>query len=356
MSSSARQPIKIKTRKRKRPASSKVTETKGISENEVPSILAKALMPPQKEVENPTKSKHSDDDFEDMNEIDIEAICDLPSDIVLAIRSLIQQHSYATIECGCEDEASNNSGIKFVLKPMIRSALYTNISSDDGEQVSQIKSAMASTGFYKDLNSLCSEGKIKILQMQGMNGEEDECIMEMNEYLRAVRNVLSKSDLSQHDKSVLQLFLSCQTEKNHSSLFRGTCVMGQELQQALERINRKNEEYLLKEDQWIDTLVNLQFLLPRRPMGAVSTMLKSHASYWFTLPGMGIAAALITEGRRRMRLRLQRAPNREIKRNSLEMNARGGMMGPFHVRDLLARNVVKLKETANGQFIKLPCE
>ena len=54
-----------------------------------------------------------------------------------------------------------------------------------------------------------------------------------------------------------------------------------------------------------------------------------------------------------MTLKLKRAPNREMKRTSLEIYARGGMAGPFHVRDLLASGVAKLRNTANGNFIKL---
>ena len=81
------------------------------------------------------------------------------------------------------------------------------------------------------------------------------------------------------------------------------------------------------------------------------------STYWFTLPGMGRAASLIGEGRNRMVQRLRRVKYSELKRRTLEMsgcNKKGmGMGGPFHVRDLVARGVVALRDTANGQFVRL---
>jgi len=300
----------------------------------------------QKETITQLTKDSSSDDIDDMNQFDNEAMLDLPSDAILALRSLFQRHSYATCEC----QPNNSDELKFVLKPMLNSALHTTSNNDEANQIA---SAMESTGFHQELNRLCAAGEIKMMQLQGMNGEEDQSIMEMNEYLRGVINVMMQPNLSDYDRNVVQLFLTCQSGKAHARVFQGTYVMGHELQQGLERTNRKNNEYLLKEEEWLDTLIKLQVLLPRRPMGAGAVISKSHASYWFILPGMGHAAALITEGRRRMVLKLKRAPNREIKRHSLEVSARGGMKGPFHVRDLLARGVVRLKNTANGQFIKL---
>ena len=144
-------------------------------------------------------------------------------------------------------------------------------------------------------------------------------------------------------------------------LFQNTHVLLRDLERALRRQNRKNEDadYLLSSQaKWIDTLVHHQLLLPRNlglsTGGTGSASFLKHATFWFTIPKLGQAASTIAEGRRRMVNRLKRAPNREMKRKKLETTAsKDGMMGPFHVRDLIARDVVKLKITANGQFLKL---
>ena len=370
--------------------------------------------------------------------IDVDSI-ELPSDIILAIRSLLQRHSYAT--CPLITTCSANTitqqiqePVKFVLKPMINQVLHTSsvnanvnvncrisVSKSESKNImnsEQRASAAASTGFHEEIHQLCLSNQIKLLQLQGLDGEEDEAVLEMNDYVRAVESVLSdlklklvhnvkgnegyvgKSDgdgdgnwsaakrLNQNqnqdqdqDHKVVDLFLSYLKESIHATstsianttdrssstvgsvtlLFQNTHVLLRDLERALRRQNRKNEDadYLLSSQaKWIDTLVHHQLLLPRNlglsTGGTGSASFLKHATFWFTIPKLGQAASTIAEGRRRMVNRLKRAPNREMKRKTLETTAsKDGMMGPFHVRDLIARDVVKLKITANGQFLKL---
>ena len=119
----------------------------------------------------------------------------------------------------------------------------------------------------------------------------------------------------------------------------------------------------------IDHLVSAGVLLPRMGNGGISSGGGGQASYWFTLPGMGKATALISEGRNRVLSRLRLARYREVRRSSIESglvvvdkkagggldDCRGiaGMTAAFHVRDLLSRGAVRTKYTPSGQFIKL---
>jgi hypothetical protein len=340
-----RPPLKISSKKRKRPkiATSKVTKRTITSTSTatggscgVPSILSGDI-PIGREIlsQSKTRTNQSNEEEPDALLFDYE----VPSDIILAIRSLKQRHSHAT----CDLYHSYNAA-QFVLKPMLNATLFT---SSNDSKTNQVASAMASTGFDQELEKLCRSGDIRMLQLQGMNGEDDEAIFEMEDYLRGVQDVRIHSDRSQHDQKVIDLFTSVVKQ------FHLTHVSGKDLVNAMEEHNNKrnDDEYLLNADEWIDHLINYQLLLPRR----LST---SHASncresYWLVLPKIGQSASFITEGRRRMVLRLKRAPNNEIKRSSLEQYAKGGMAGPFHVRDLLARGLAKRKLTANGEFVKL---
>jgi len=326
--STKRQPLKISTRKRKRPATS--------SASGVPSILNRIPVPLASTHQSTTATQETNDDFLDE---DSSSSFELPSDIILAIASLNQRHSYAT----CELTNPDSEPIQFVLKLMLNATLFTSSNNAENDQIA---SSIASTGFDIELNRLCAAGEIKLIQLQGMNGEEDTAVFEMKDYLTGVGDVKMHQDRSDHDQKVIDLFTSCVKE------FNGTFVAHRELQEAMEYKNRRNDEYLLNNDKWIDQLISAQLLLPRRRMGATSVS-SAHASYWFVLPKLGHAASFITEGRRRMVMKLKRAPYRELKRNSLETSARGGMAGPFHVRDLLARGVARVKNTANGQFVKL---
>ena len=363
--------------------------------------------------------------------IDVDSI-ELPSDIILAIRSLLQRHSYATCPLITSASAITQQilePVKFVLKPMINQVLHTSsvnvnancrisVSKSESKNImnsEQRASAAASTGFHEEIHQLCLSNQIKLLQLQGLDGEEDEAVLEMNDYVRAVESVLSDLKLKlvhnvkgnegnvgkgdgdgnwsaakrlnhnqgqgqDQDHKVVDLFLSYLKESINATstsiantmdrssstignvtLFQNTHVLLRDLERALRRQNRKNEDadYLLSSQaKWIDTLVHHQLLLPRNlglsTGGTGSASFLKHATFWFTIPRLGQAASTIAEGRRRMVNRLKRAPNREMKRKRLETTAsKDGMMGPFHVRDLIARDVVKLKITANGQFLKL---
>ena len=347
-----RPPLRISSKKRKRPkiATSKVTKegtitTTSTSSFGVPSILSgdipigratSSISINKTDLSNTYEPNEKESTFgEETDAFDYE----VPSDIILAIRSLKQRHSYATCDLFYSHDA-----IKFVLKPMLNATLFTY--SNDSK-TDQFASAMASTGFDQELEKLCKSGEIRMLQLQGMNGEEDEAVFEMEDYLRGVQDVITHPDRSQHDQKVIDLF------SHIVKKFHLTHVSGKDLvREMAEQNNKSNDaEYLLNEDKWIDCLINYQLLLPRR-LGAVGAS-KGWESYWLVLPKLGQSASFITEGRRRMVLRLKRAPNNELRRGSLEQYAKGGMAGPFHVRDLLARGIVKRKVTANGEFVKL---
>ncbi len=363
--STKRDPIKITTRKRKRQKSNhgvrQVSSSASAIGSSVPSILSKIPVELSSIAHDNTGTKATGQIArgEDTFDVNADSFIDdteleLPCDMILAMESLKQRYSCGT----CDMMDASSQPITFVTRSILNSTL--RVSSID-EQTDQITSSLASTGFDVELKRLCTNGEIKLIQLQGLNGEEDVAVFRMDDYVKGVQdaamNLSSSSSSSstttitatseQQQMKVVNLFLSCVKD------FTSTFVLGEELQRAMQRRNRKNKEYILNEDRWIDVLITAQLLLPRRQLSGSMSASNKYASYWFTLPKLGQSASLVAEGRRRMLLKLKRAPNKELKRNSLETNARGGMAGTFHVRDLLARGIVNVISTANGQFIRL---
>jgi hypothetical protein len=340
-----RPPLKISCKKRKRPkvATSKVvsTPTTGTTCSGIPSILS-GHIPMVTATRAHSSNSDAMSDRRALNDDDDGAFdFEVPSDIIVAIRSLKQRHSYGTC-----DLYHSHDPILFVLKAMLNATLL--VTSDDSS-ANQVASAIASTGFDQELEILCRSGEIRLIQVHGLNGEEDEAVFEMDDYLRGLQDAKIHTDASVKDQRVIGLFSSV-VKRFHLTHVPGKYLvraMGEEQNQ-----NSSDDKYLLNEDDWIDVLIRHQLLLPRR-LNVSGVAHKGRESFWFVLPKLGKSAAFIKEGRRRMVLKLKRAPNYEIKRSNLEQNARGGMAGPFHVRDLLARGIVKRKVTANGEFVKL---
>ena len=345
MSSKSTAKISVKISKKRKRGNNANTIQKGQSKSNknigtatpsVPSILSGNISISSSTNATVAKTTKSSPDEFFPDALDIE----LPSNIELAMQSLKQRFSYGTCDLYYSD------AIPFCMKEMVNAAL---MSSSGNKSSDQVLSVDASTGFDIELKELCTSGKIRMIQLQGLDGEGDIALFEMADFVKGVKDAqIHAKESSEQDDKVIQLFVEV------ISSFHLTYVFGSELVEAMEQVNKRSSdsEYLLNEDKWIDVLINSQLLLPRRLNSSIHVT-KGKETYWITLPKLGMASSVISEGRKRMILKLKRAPFKELKRKQLEEIARGGMMGPFHVRDLLARGVVRVKKTANGQFIKL---
>jgi hypothetical protein len=321
---SIRVSIKLTSRKRKR------IQPGFNTSSSVPSILNRfpdtALA-----TKNDSKENASRDVFDNF---------ELPSDILLAFDSLLQRHSYAT--CGLNYSTQSNQELAFVMSSMLSSSLWT---TSCNEEQNIIASSVATTDFHIELERLCRNGEIKILQLHGLDGEDDVAVFRMKDYLRGVNDALI--GLKEEMRSIGDLYLACTQQ------FHGTYVEANALLRAMNRKNLKRENYVLNSEKWISELVRIQLLLPRNRDGMTGS---TSTSFWFHLPKLSVAAKLISKVRKRMLQRLKRAPNQELKRTMLETSVKDGFMGPFHVRDLLSKGLVRIKDTANGQFVKINLE
>lgn len=246
-----------------------------------------------------------------------------------------------------------------------------------------------------DLEKLDSENKIRLIQLHGMtddgdddrgvssNDDENIAVLFMNDYINGVYDALSyneknngdcDNDSSSYDQNqtIVKLFLDCL----HNYGCKGRFVTTTKLQDSLKMAWKKHREETNKSitspttiqmikchpERWIEYLVHIQLLLPRVLNNSQSSCT---SSYWYTLPKMGIAAKIITEGRKKMMNRIKRSYNKEVRRSTLEQlnmvvgksngsSARklSSMTGSFHVRDLLSRDVVKGVQRPSGEFIR----
>lgn len=319
---SERVPIKLKSHKRKR------LQSRSDVGSSVPSILNRlpSTIQAKNDMVEESATSSSNDIFDNV---------ELPSDVLLAFDSLCQRQSYAT--CGLTYNTLYSEELVFVMRSMLSYSLWTKSSN---EEQNRIASSVATTDFHIELDRLCRNGKMKMIQLHGLDGEEDVAVFRMEDYMRGVNDALI--GLKDEMKGIGDLFLECVNQ------FHGTFVAANDLLRAMKKKNV--DRGVCHSEQWISELVRIQLLLPRnRDVVSIS----ASSSFWFHLPKLSVSTKLVAEGRKRMLNRLKRAPNRELKRSTLETSSKGGFMGPFHVRDLLAKGLIRSKDTANGQFIKI---
>ena len=159
-----------------------------------PSILRRRI--PTIQTQPSANDDHNglDDDIDHL-------LSDLPSDIILAMTSLKQRHSFAT----CNILSGHDEPIPFILKRMIAMSLWSTCKNNP--EVNQVASAEASTGFNIELHRLCNQGDLKLIQLQGLNGEEDIAVFHMGDYIRGIRDTQQAAQGHQHDTQIIGLFL-----------------------------------------------------------------------------------------------------------------------------------------------------
>lgn len=313
--------IKITSRKRKR------LQPGSDAASSVPSILNRFPLTTQTKMNS--ANEHVSSDLLDNVE--------LPSDVLLAFDSLCQRYSYAT--CSLNHSTQYDEELKFIMRSMLSHCLWTKSSNEDQNRIA---SSVATTDFHIEVERLCRNSEIKLIQLHGLDGEDDVAVFRMEDYIRGVNDALI--GMEEEARRIGQLYLTCLKQ------FHDTFVEADDLLRAMKKNNLERENYILHSEKWISELVHLKLLLPRkRDVCTISTS----TCFWFHLPNLSTSAKLVAEGRKRMLQRLKRAPNQELKRSTLETSAKGGFMGPFHVRDLLAKGLVRVKDTANGQFIRI---
>ena len=327
-------------------------------------------------------------------------------------------NTYANTTIATNKTHTNNQNyITFVLKPMIKAVLNHTMSSKNNKRSRQIASEYISTEFNIDLEKLDLEHKIRLIQLHGMtndddnskkkkqttknnshyfstNDDENVAVLLFNDYVMAVNDAALFALQQQQEKInssststnynddydnnnninvqvIVKLFLDCIYNHGCHGRFVSVTKLEKSLKSAWIKNNHDQQQQSLSStftpikcepEKWIEILVQIQLLLPRLVHNSQTSCT---TSYWYTLPNMGMAAKIISEGRKKMIHHILRSYHKEVKRNVLEkINFHLRRSGPcgkqiscmtssFHVRDLLARDVVKLVHRPSGDFIRL---
>ena len=329
-------------------------------------------------------------------------------DIVMAIQSINICNSAAVCQLMNGNKKTDlhqnkRDFITFVLKPMIKYALNST-SLTPNNKTDQVASAYISTGFNIDLEKLESEHQIRLIQLHGLtdelsNDDENVAVLLMNDYVDAVYDAATSPHNANNDvgssqeaienkenenQLIIKLFLDCIYHHGCNGMFVTKSKLLSSLKSAWNQHKEENISFssslttssdsrqtckikVCQAEKWIQILVHIQLLLPRVTNNSQT---KCTTSFWYTLPKMGIAAKGIMEGRKKMMNKIQRSYNKEMRRSKLEnfrfLVGKGNsgdtnwnkrplhcMTGGFYVRDLLARDVVKIVHQPSGDFIRL---
>ena len=338
-------------------------------------------------------------------------------------------NTYANTTIATNTTHTNHQNyITFVLKPMIKAVLNHTMSSKNNKRSRQIASEYISTEFNIDLEKLDLEHKIRLIQLHGMTNDDDDdgggennnkknynskkkkqttnnshyfatnddenvAVLLFNDYVMAVNDAALFALQQQQEKKnssststnynddydnnninvqvIVKLFLDCIYNHGCHGRFVSVTKLEKSLKSAWIKNNHDQQQQSLSStftpikcepEKWIEILVQIQLLLPRLVHNSQTSCT---TSYWYTLPNMGMAAKIISEGRKKMIHHILRSYHKEVKRNVLEkINFHLRRSGPcgkqiscmtssFHVRDFLARDVVKLVHRPSGDFIRL---
>jgi len=314
---------------------------------------------------------------------------------------------------GYHNATAAPNGLPFVLKPMLHHALLSTVSSstsggsdytasignttsstnDDNviQETNRTLSAGAATGVNVELEELRQSNVVRLIQLHGTgDAESDLAVMETAAYEHGVRDAFAASSKDRkgcvglHPYSIdlctwFISFLPRWTGKfvRHEAIRlallddddTSTAASGLRLPAPCRDLSKL-----------IHHLIGIGLLLPRNA-GSTSVR-QSDTSYWFTLPCMGVAAKSIADGRKRVLVKLKRSNYGEVRRAALEVGtlpsskragasqslvrsdgAGGGgsggsgggigMPAAFHIRDLLSRGEVRIRDTPAGQFIRI---
>ena len=324
---------------------------------------------------------------------------DMPCDTLLALRSLVSKGAAAV----CPLRTNSDAGLPFVLKPMLHHALLSSVSSQsnpgegsdatDIEETNKILSAGAATGVTVELDGLRRDNVVRLLQLQGTGGVEDSgndiAITETSLFEQGVRDAFVLLEEAGDGRDTKQTFPSAGNDLRRYSNDLCTWFISNLSSWNQAFVNYDAIAALLvslpapcrNASRVIDYLVGIGLLLPRRASSASTR--PSDRSYWFTLPGLGVASKSIANGRQRVLNKIRRSYYGEMKRSVLE----AGMMPPsrrfepgkslvaypadshkldqkgsstidvampaaFCIRDLLSRGQIIIHETPAGQFVR----
>ena len=208
----------------------------------------------------------------------------------------------------------------------------------------------------RELSSLCSSSrnlfrKIHLLIDNSIFGNTVG-IISTKEYLIEAKNALTmlvRDDDMTNAVNIFESILSrfCSLSVSHEDLIQH---IKEHMYNLKKDRNYKEKGTAAGAENLIENFLSAKLLMQRRDKKGLMML-----SYWFAVPGIGQFVTYLTEGRSEIVLQIKRSRYKEIKRDSVERSSmrKSNLGGEFHVRDLLSRNLIVVKKTACGEFLRL---
>ena len=187
-----------------------------------------------------------------------------------------------------------------------------------------------------ELGILIAQNKIRRFQLLA----DDIGIMSSDEYLIEASHVLNETHVFQIFVEILNRFQTLSA--NHEDLLAHI----QDISQR--RINVHQSR--INSSELVERLVTSNLLKPRRDKQSNHVL-----AYWFALPNTDKLMKWLVEGRKEILLKIKRSLHKEVARLSIENQSMksSDLGGVFHIRDLLAKEVIYIKNTASSDFVNI---
>eukprot|EP00814_Leptocylindrus_danicus_P020255 CAMPEP_0116016898 /NCGR_PEP_ID=MMETSP0321-20121206/7740_1 /TAXON_ID=163516 /ORGANISM="Leptocylindrus danicus var. danicus, Strain B650" /LENGTH=318 /DNA_ID=CAMNT_0003487015 /DNA_START=845 /DNA_END=1801 /DNA_ORIENTATION=+ len=300
---------------KRKPSDTSTLAIGGDDDNRIINGKKRAIDPGSPDANTQKHENFETDDFGcDLN------IDDLPCDTLLAVRSLVQRGFCIT---------STFSHV--VLRHMIHEVL-------DGGR------GTASTTIEKELEQLRVSNHLRFIQF--ISHREDVAIVETDEYTKEIRHAIMFNERlpESHREQLVHMFLFMLKNHCRSSIRYEDLLTSIREWKELER-----DSVACTAKEAIDCFLSIGILKERRENRIASK------SYWFSIPNIDSLIASLIAGRKEIMTRVQRKMYKEISRGVLERsNLRSSVLPvPFHVKDLLCKGQLRVKNTPSGEFIQL---
>ncbi len=288
-------------------------------------------------------SVNETDEFE--NDICFEEI---PHEIILAIRSLKSRHQVAY----CPSCDKNAPPIALILKPMLHDIFLDKNQTNADESF---------TGIEMELKN-SNPKLLQPLKLHGTSNNNDIALMETIDYISGVKDahrhfLLNNPEPKFKSDSYIAWFVDALLQNWYEP-----SVSFFQIEQCFSTMNKNKPNYSSSTLRGlVDHLLNIQILIPHTTTRMTTDYMTNsyNCFYWFSLPKLGTVSKALTKGRTKLITTLKWAPQKQLKRSTLDtIDLLKGetfvAVGAFVIRDWIARqSTIKLLSTPNGEFIQL---
>ena len=272
---------------------------------------------------------------------------EIPHEIILAVRSLKSRHQVAY----CPSCDKNSPPMALILKPMLHDIFLDKNQTNVDESF---------TGIEIELKN-SNPKLLQPLKLHGTSNNNDIALMETKDYISGIKDAHRHFLLNNPDQMYISdSFIAWFVDALQQNWYEPSVSFFQ-INQCHSIMNRNKPNYSSSTLKGlVNYLLNIQILIPHTTRMSTGCMMdNSNCFYWFSLPKLGTVSKALTKGRTKLITTLKWAPQKQLKRSTLDtIDLLKGetfvAVGAFVIRDWIARqSTIKLLSTPNGEFIQL---